>query len=105
MKYLASVRATPAVSIYLPTHVTGEAGLQDAIRLRELLHQAEDKLQSQGMRRCDAKELLVAAGNLPHESDFWEARSQGLAVFVSPELFRAYRLPIEFGESLTVHSR
>ena len=105
MKYLASVRATPAVSIYLPTHVTGEAGLQDAIRLRELLHQAEDKLQSQGMRRCDAKELLEAAGNLPHESDFWEARSQGLAVFVSPELFRAYRLPIEFGELLTIHSR
>jgi hypothetical protein len=42
---------------------------------------------------------------LPLAAEFWASRSRGLAIFLSPELFRAYRLPVEFDESLTVASR
>jgi Bacterial archaeo-eukaryotic release factor family 7 len=104
VKQLASLQETPAVSIYLPTHLAPDAR-QDAIRLKNLLERAEVALEARGMRRCEAEELLTAAGKLPDDADFWKGLSQGLAIFVTPKLFRAYRLPLAFDESFTVQQR
>jgi hypothetical protein len=89
----------------LPTHVVGEAGLQDAIVLKKLVAQAEDRLVAQGMRRVGAQELLARAAQLPRDTIFWTGRSDGIAVYVSADLFRAYRLPLSLSESCTIGQR
>jgi hypothetical protein len=104
MKQLARLNEATAVSIYLPTHLPPDAR-QDAIRLKNLLECAAEELEARGMRRCEANEFLTAAENLPANIDFWKGLSQGLAIFVTPKLFRACRLPLAFVESLTVHRR
>jgi Bacterial archaeo-eukaryotic release factor family 7 len=104
LKHLAGLREATAISLYLPTHLAPGAR-QDAIRLKNLLERAEDELEAHGLRRGEAQELLSAAGKLPADADFWKGLSQGLAIFVTPKLFRAYRLPLAFDESLTIHSR
>ncbi len=104
LKQLAGLQEATAISIYLPTHLAPDAR-QDGIRLKNLLGRAQDELQTRGMRRPEAEQLLAMAGGLPDDAEFWKGLSQGLAIFVTPELFRAYRLPVIFSESLTVHRR
>jgi hypothetical protein len=105
VKQLAGDQRVTAVSLYLPTHFTGEAGLQDAIRLKNLLQAAEDQLEGGGLRRCDVQQLLAPAEELPASAEFWRKRNQSLAIFLAPGLFRAYRLPAALQESVTVHRR
>jgi hypothetical protein len=105
LKELATRRTVTAVSLYLPTHPSGDAQSQDSIRLKNLLRQAEDKLEDGGMRRGDARTFLAPIGQLPENAEFWSARSQSLAVFLTPGLFRAFRLPVALEESISVCGR
>lgn len=105
IKQLARPQSGQAVSIYLPTHAVGEAGLQDAIRLKNLLQQAEDQLLQRGWRRSDARCFLAPARGLSTSAEFWGNRGHSLAIFLAPELFLALRLQAEFQESLTVRWR
>src|SRR5688572_6410297 len=104
MKQLSSLKGATAVSIYLPTHLAPDAR-QDAIRLKNLLDRAEEELEAGGMPREDAEVLLAPARRLPSQDAFWKGLSQGLAILATPALFRAYRLPVAFKESVTVHRR
>ncbi len=46
------------------------------------------------MRPVEARATLSRAAALPQEMDFWGHRDQGLAVFVAPGYFAAYRVPV-----------
>jgi len=105
LRGLAAIRSETAVSLTLPTHIVGETGLQDVIVLKNLITRAEDRLASQGMGPVEARELLARAASLPNDAEFWNRRSEGLAVFVSAGLFRTYRLPLALNESCTVGRR
>ncbi|HEX2337553.1 MAG TPA: hypothetical protein VHI72_13850, partial [Hyphomicrobiaceae bacterium] len=65
LRRLAAIHATPAVSLTLPTHVVGEAGLQDSVALKQLVACAENCLVAQGTRLAQARELLAQAAILP----------------------------------------
>jgi hypothetical protein len=93
------------VSIYMPTHRVGAEIQQDPIRLKNLLAEAEEHLLTRGLRTTEAKELLESAGRLLQDSLFWQRQSDGLAVFLSPEAFRYYRLPFDFKELVVVSDR
>lgn len=95
----------PCVSIFLPTHRAGPEVQQDRIRLKNLLIEAEERLIAAGLRRPEAKQLLEPAQHLGEEGIFREHPSDGLALFLAPELFRAYCLPLEFQELLVVGDR
>jgi hypothetical protein len=79
--------------------------MQDAIRLKNLVHSAEAQLEARGLRRSEAEALLMPAAKLPDDPGFWQHRSAGLAILAAPELFQAYRLPTAFLESVTVGRR
>jgi Bacterial archaeo-eukaryotic release factor family 7 len=104
VKQFASLKEAPAVSIYLPTHLAPDAR-QDGIRLKNLLERAENQLEARGMRRSEAAELLAPARELPDDAEFWKGLNQGLAILINPRVFHAFRLPLAFQESLTVHQR
>jgi hypothetical protein len=93
------------VSIYMPTHRVGAEIQQDPIRLKNLLAEAEEHLLTRGLRTPEAKELLEPAGRLLQDGLFWQRQSDGLAIFLSPEAFRYYRLPFDFEELVIATDR
>lgn len=102
---LVRIPAGPAVSIYLPTHPASLEGQQDAIRLKNLLREAETSLNDRGLTPDDARRLLKPATKLAEDDAFWHDRRRGLAFFISGDCFRSLRLPREFAEEVAVDER
>jgi hypothetical protein len=92
-----------SVSIYLPTHVAGSEIQQDPIRLKNLLNEAQAKLLEAGLSESDGKKMLKPAFEMLDDLHFWRYQSRGLALFMTPENIKIYRLPLDF-ESLAVVS-
>ena len=90
------------VSIYLPTHHTGADTQQDPIRLKNLLKEAENSLTARGVSTRDVQKMLEPANKLLQESHFWQHQSDGLAIFLSSDRLRSYRLPLNFEELVAV---
>ena len=90
------------VSIYIPTHHAGSEQQQDPIRLKNMLAQAEKQLLGYGVRRPDVQEMIRPAEDLLVDRDFWQYQGEGLAVFLSKDTSRIYRLPDRFEETITV---
>ncbi len=91
-----------AVSILLPTHRASVEIRQDPIRLNNLLNEAEKRLIQRGLRRPEADALLKPAVALLDSPEFWQRRSEGLALYVARDFMRAIDLPYEPEERLTV---
>ncbi len=102
---LMAERSNHCVSLYMPTHRTGPETQQDRIRLKNLLKQAAERLSKNGLRRADVERTLEPAHRLLDDDGFWSHRGDGLAVFVGPETFRAFRLPYRFPELVVVAER
>ncbi|MTJ12739.1 hypothetical protein FJR11_09070 [Anabaena sp. UHCC 0187] len=94
-----------SISIYAPIERLGVETKQNPIRLKNLVRQAEEQLLALGMRGQDAKELLQPIHELDANDDFWQHQSDGLAIFLSPNQFRYYCLPITFPELTVVGDR
>ena len=90
------------VSIYLPTHRTGREAQQDPIRLKNLLREAEQHLSARGVSTRDAQKTLEPATKFLQDSYFWQHQSDGLAIFLSSNKVRRYRLPLNFEELVVV---
>ncbi len=105
LKHWAGEQTGPAISIYMPMHPSGEAGMQDPIRLKNLVTQAAARLEAQCLRTPDIQAFLAPAAELSDAEDFWRFRGRGLAILLKPGQFRAIRLPVAVPESLTVGPR
>jgi hypothetical protein len=95
----------PCVSIFMPTYRTLPETKQNTIRFKNLLRGAEERLRACGLRMVEVKKLLKPAKALIKDSIFWQYQRDGLAAFISPEVFRYYRLPLHFEELLVVTDR
>lgn len=93
------------VSLYIPFHKFGTEVQQNPIRLRNLLRNAEERLVTIGLRGPEAVKFLDPIRRLLDDELFWRQMSDGLAIFLSPDFFRYYRLPVPFKELLTVRDR
>ena len=102
---LAERRPGWHVSFFPPMHRAGVATLQNPVRCKNLLRQAEEHLLAHGLRPASAQELLAPVQRLLANYDFWQHQSEELALFVAPEVFRHYRLPLTFEELVVVTQR
>ena len=93
------------VSILMPTHRAGAEVRQDPIRLKNLLNEAENRLTARGLRRDDADAMLAPAVEILDSADFWQHRSEGLALYLARDFMRAIDLPYQPEERLTVGAR
>lgn len=93
-------KATPCVSIYMPTIRKGPETRQNAIRLKNLLSEAESQLSADGID----DDLLAPAYELPN-TEGWKYLGDGLALFIAPDMFEMYRLPLEMNEAVEVDQR
>ncbi|HEY9821701.1 MAG TPA: hypothetical protein V6D35_13150 [Candidatus Sericytochromatia bacterium] len=104
LKTLLEKPSGSCVSIYMPTHRMGTTTQQDPIRFKNLMRQAEELLVGGGMRGQAARDLLEQAKKLDN-SEFWQYQSDGLAIFISTNVFRYYCLPVNFEELVVVTDR
>ncbi len=105
LKALLSERETPRISMYLPTHRSMPDAIQNPIRLRKFLTEAERQLGVNTRKPTHTTNLLQGVHSLLDDYSFWQHPSDGLAIFIAPNLFERYRLPIPFDELLVVAER
>jgi hypothetical protein len=95
----------PCLSIYMPTYRAGAEVQQNPIRLKNLLKEAEDRLVTGGRRPAEVEKLLEPFQALVKNNPFWRQQSSGLALFLCPDFFRHYRLPVDFQPSVVLAER
>jgi hypothetical protein len=65
LRFLFEKREQFCGSVFLPTHRGGPETRQDAIRLKNLLKEAESRLVSMGRRAAKVREMLAPPANWP----------------------------------------
>ena len=102
LKELFEIKEWPSISVYMPTQRAGDSQ-QNSIRFKTLLQKAENTLSDYQFK--DASKLLAPAKKLHNDVAFWNQRSDGLAMFISPDKFKIYLLPHAFDELLIITRR
>ncbi|MFZ0392133.1 MAG: hypothetical protein WAN36_16850 [Calditrichia bacterium] len=102
LQQLLAQKPAPCLSIYMPTHRTGQAVRQDPIRFKNMLKSAETDLKEYGLKDKEINSLLDQARSLIDDHFFWSHQSDGLAIFSSADNFLHFRLPYPFEEFCTV---
>ena len=105
LKLLMEIHRGPCVSVFMPMHRSGPETQQDLIRFKNLIREAEERLITRGIPAPEARELLESAQKLFQGDLFHQHQSDGLAMFLSPEVFRTYMLPFVFKELVIVTDR
>ncbi|MER3434553.1 MAG: hypothetical protein C4288_14295 [Leptolyngbya sp. ERB_1_1] len=92
------------VSTYMPTIVAGTETRQNEIRFKNLIREAQQKLQDNGLSEDGANEFLrpVIEAIENDEEDFWQQQDRGLAIFVTDGFYRYYKVPRDLFELVVV---
>jgi hypothetical protein len=93
------------ISAYMPIVRKGTESKQNPIRFKNMLQTVEAELAAWGKSPQEIENLLSPAYRLQKDHMYWNLRSAGLAVFLSPEIFRTYHLPVNFSSYTTVAPR
>src|SRR4030066_1578092 len=105
LNLLMAVHKGPCVSVFMPLHRSGPETQQDPIRLKNLIREAEERLITRGIPAPEARESLESAQKLLQGDLFHQHQSDGLAMFLSVEMFRYYLLPFVFKELVIITVR
>lgn len=93
------------VSMYLPTGGVGVESQQGRIRLKNLIREAELRLVESGMRSPEAKQFLKPIQELITDNPFWPKLGDGLAIFLTSDMFYYYSLSVSFDDFVFIGKR
>jgi hypothetical protein len=99
LRNLIAARPGPCISLYAPVQPGGE---QDPIRWKNLVREAEQRLEEAGTRGPEARDLLRPAAQLLDDGPFWQTGGNGLGYFLAPGFARRYRLGLSWPERVAV---
>ncbi len=103
LRILMEIQDGPCISLLMPTDRTGVERQQDQLRIRRLIREVEGLVIDKGqLHSAQVEDLLEPLRALLDNEQFWLHASDGLAIFRSREVFRAYRLPSTFKEQVVV---
>lgn len=102
---LVAERQGPCLTIYMPTEVKGAETQQNRIRLKNLLTEATTALTPLMERKALIEPFLAPLAALVDDEYFWQHQSEGLALFLAPDFFQSYRLPVHFDELVLAQDR
>lgn len=91
----------PCISLYQPTHRQHPDNQQDPIRYRNLLREMEESLRQKYPAR-EARTILERFRAVERDHDFWNHRTEGLAILASREKFEVLELQRPVAELLVV---
>jgi hypothetical protein len=98
---LMAAHEPPCISLYQPTHRQHPDNEQDPIRYRNLLVEMETSLrETYPIQQFRA--ILENFHSLSRDDSFWDHRTDGLAIFGSPERFEVLELQRPIQELLIV---
>lgn len=102
---LIAARGKALVSIYLKT--TPETQHIDAARtrLKQLTGNAVAQLEAVGVAKREIWPIEEQLDDLMDDDNFWRTQANSLALFVTPETLRSYRLPNQLSETVQVADR
>ncbi|TVR47627.1 MAG: hypothetical protein EA386_07030 [Rhodobacteraceae bacterium] len=102
---LVAARGEALISIYLKT--TPETQHIDAARtrLKQLTQDAVTQLEEAGVPKRTIWPVEEQLHDLLDDDDFWRVQANSLAIFVTPDSLRSYRLPSHLTEMVQVADR
>lgn len=103
LKGLMQSQGDTCVSVLMPTRHTTSEALQNPIRFKNLLRQAQSMLAE--VNHPDPSALLDPAEELLDDRDFWRHQGNGLAAYLTAGFFHCYRVPFELAEMVVVSDR
>ncbi len=96
--------AAVQISMFMPTHRSGDQSRADQLRWKNLLTAVREKLMER-MRSSDVEELLAPAQELQDDSWAWQHMRDGVALFLRPGWHRSYSVPASVPELATIGDR
>lgn len=105
LKKLISARGDALVSFYLPTTPETQHIGPARTELGQLLKTAEDQLAAAGTPKRTVWPISEQVADLLDDADFWAHQANSLAVFVTPETIRTFRLPNRLTAMVQVSDR
>lgn len=88
---ILKAHAFPCISIYMQTNRCYPDNVQDPLRFKNLVSRAENEgIKSVGKRVIAP--LIERLRTLQDDQEFWSHMLDGLAVFMSPDYFRVFKL-------------
>jgi hypothetical protein len=105
LKRLATIEDDVCISITMPTDPKAASTDEQRIRFKNLLQQAEKTCRERAPKKKELFEMIEEARRLLENDYFWRYQSDGLAVFIAPDVFLYYRLPVAFNEAFSVSNR
>lgn len=102
---LAETRGGPCVTIYLATTPLTEATPKDRIDLKNLLKEAIAQLDAAGTAKRSIWPIDAAVTDLIEDDAFWVTQANALAIFVTPDQIRTFRLPNKLHSQVEVSDR
>lgn len=105
LQNLMAVRAEPAISIFLQT--TPETQKIGAARteLRKMLKEAVEQLEAVETPKRSIWPIEEQVADLLDDDEFWAYQANSLAIFVTAEYLRSYRLPNHITPMVQVSDR
>lgn len=102
---LSATRSSPAVTIYVSTTPLTEATREDRIELKNLAREAINQLQAAGTDKRSIWPIEAAIAEIEGDDEFWAHQANSLAIFVTPDRVRTFRLPSRLDSSVHVSDR
>lgn len=102
---LIDTRSNAAVTIYLPTTSQTQHIEQSQIQLKNLAKRADTLLEEVGIDKRTRWAVQEQIEEIAEDEDFWAHQSTSLAIFVTPERHKTFRLPTRLEESVHVADR
>jgi hypothetical protein len=93
IEQLYAHRGSVCVSLYLPTTPLTQEAQADRIALKNLSREALDQMRAGGADKREAAAIEEALADLVEDDEFWKYQARSLAIFVTPDRTRTYRLP------------
>jgi hypothetical protein len=97
-------RRPASVSIYLSTDPVS-SGQAERIELGNLASEAERQLVEAGTAKAEVAAVADSIADLVDDSEFWRFQARSLAVFVTPDSARTFRLPNRLKAAVEVSDR
>lgn len=102
---LAATRADACVSIYLPTTPLTQETASSRIALRNLTRTALGQLEAVGFDKRRLASIADRLAGLAADNAFWKYQATSLAVLVTPDAMRTFRLPNQLTAMAEVSDR
>jgi hypothetical protein len=102
---LAAARTQPSITIYLATTPLTEAAQADRIALKNLGREAITQLQAADTDKRLIWPIEAALDEIGDDDEFWAHQANSLAIFLTPDSLRTFRLPSRLQSAVHVSDR